>query len=71
MGLRAWRAASVIKGLADGIDAVGTERRCLGDAFAWDGGGVVCPSPSFACLPLSLEPRSDPHINEVRSWKGS
>lgn len=50
MGLRAWRAASVIKGLADGIDAVGTERRCLGDAFAWDGGGG-CLSFPLLCLP--------------------
>lgn len=53
MGLWARGAASIIKGSADGIDAVGTERCCLGDVFergrGAGAGAFVLPPPLAAC----------------------
>jgi hypothetical protein len=69
MGCGALGAASIIKGLADGIDACG-HRTLLprGRVCGWGWGGGVLTG-------ISREPRSDPNIKEVgtlgrevRSW---
>lgn len=45
---------------------VGTARCCLGDVFAWRGGGLVFYGPLPGCLPVCGELLSDPNVKEVR-----